>query len=237
MGIAEVGIVEVGIAQIGNIVIMYIGNTHVGDPAQIRKLPKLTISKISVGSLSNNSYLLRCTNTGTQVLIDAAAEPDRLLTLIGSGELMGVLTTHGHRDHWGALAEVTSATGAKTYAPNADVTMISVSTDHALGQGSTVTFGDVSVQVVTTGGHTPGASMFIYEDPFGHSHLFSGDCLFPGGLGRTTSEEAFVSLYRGVVEKAFDQLKDDTWVYPGHGFDTTLGHERPHLEQWWERRW
>jgi glyoxylase-like metal-dependent hydrolase (beta-lactamase superfamily II) len=232
-----VGIAEVGIAGMGSIGIMYIGNTHVGGPAQVRELPKLTISKISVGSFNNNSYLLRCTNTGTQVLIDAAAEPDRLLTLIGPGELMGVLTTHGHRDHWGALAEVINATGARTFAPDADVIMMSVSTDHALGQGSTVTFGDVTVQVITTGGHTPGASMFIYEDPFGHSHLFSGDCLFPGGVGKTSNPEDFATLFHAVQSQVFEALPDTTWVYPGHGADTHVGKERGSLGEWRARGW
>ena len=221
----------------GSMVPMYIGDTTVGGPAQIRKLPQLTISKISVGSFNNNSYLLRCTNTGMQVLIDAAAEPDRLLTLIGHGELMGVLTTHGHPDHWGALAEVINATGARSYAPAADVTMISVNTDHALRQGSTVTFGAVTVQVITTGGHTPGASMFIYQDPFGHGHLFSGDCLFPGGLGKTSTPEDFSTLFSAVQSQVFDALPDTTWVYPGHGADTHVGKERGSLGEWLDRGW
>ncbi len=209
------GIAEVGIAEMGSIGIMYIGDTHVGGPAQVRDLPKLTISKISVGSFNNNSYLLRCTNTGTQVLIDAAAEPDRLLTLIGPGGLIGVLTTHGHRDHWDALAEVIAATQARTYAPTADVTAINVPTDQALEQGSSATFGDVTVKVLTTGGHTPGASMFFYDDPLGYGHLFSGDCLFPGGIGKTANPQDFATLFNAVKSQVFDVLSDTTWVYPG----------------------
>ena len=216
---------------------MYNGNTHVGGPAQVRELPNLTISKISVGTLNNNSYLLRCVNTGSGVLIDAAAEPNRLLTLIGPDGLIGVLTTHGHRDHWDALAEVIAATQARTYAPAADVTAIGVPTDQALEQGSSVTFGDVTVKVLTTGGHTPGASMFFYDDPFGYGHLFSGDCLFPGGIGKTANPQDFATLFNAVKSQVFDVLPDTTWVYPGHGADTHVGMERGSLGDWKTRGW
>ena len=216
---------------------MYNGNTHVGGPAQVRELPNLTISKISVGTLNNNSYLLRCVNTGSGVLIDAAAEPNRLLTLIGPDGLIGVLTTHGHRDHWDALAEVIAATQARTYAPAADVTAIGVPTDQALEHGSSVTFGDVTVKVLTTGGHTPGASMFFYDDPFGYGHLFSGDCLFPGGIGKTTNPQDFATLFNAVKSQVFDVLPDTTWVYPGHGADTHVGMERGSLGEWETRGW
>jgi glyoxylase-like metal-dependent hydrolase (beta-lactamase superfamily II) len=216
---------------------MYNGNTYVGGPAQVRELPNLTISKISVGSFGNNSYLLRCANTGAGVLIDAAAEPTLLLALIGPGGVDGVLTTHGHRDHWNALPEVIAATEARTYAPAADVTMITVRTDQALTGGSSVTFGDITVKVLTTGGHTPGASMFLYEDPFGHGHLFSGDCLFPGGIGKTTNPEDFATLLNAVKSQVFDVLPDTTWVYPGHGADTHVGMERGSLGEWGTRGW
>jgi glyoxylase-like metal-dependent hydrolase (beta-lactamase superfamily II) len=216
---------------------MYNGNTHVNGPAHVRELPNLLISKISVGPYNNNSYLLRCANTGTEVLIDAAAEPDRLLTLVGPGGLMGVLTTHGHQDHWGALAEVVGATGATTFAPAADVSAIDVPTDQVLRPDDTVTFGDITLRVLSTGGHTPGASMFFYDDPLGHGHLFSGDCLFPGGVGKTTTPEDFATLFTGVKEQVFDALPDTTWVYPGHGADTTVGAERNSLPAWHERGW
>jgi glyoxylase-like metal-dependent hydrolase (beta-lactamase superfamily II) len=200
-------------------------------------LPNLLISKITVGPYNNNSYLLRCAKTGTEVLIDAAAEPDRLLTLVGPGGLTAVLTTHGHHDHWGALAEVVSATGAETFAPEADIGLIDVPTDHVLAPGATVTFGDISLRILSTGGHTPGASMFFYDDPFGHGHLFSGDCLFPGGVGKTTTPEDFTTLFGSVKEQVFDALPDTTWVYPGHGNDTTVGAERASLDSWQDRGW
>jgi glyoxylase-like metal-dependent hydrolase (beta-lactamase superfamily II) len=216
---------------------MYNGNTHVNGPAHVRELPHLLISKISVGPYNNNSYLLRCVNTGAEILIDAAAEPNRLLTLVGSGGLTAVLTTHGHHDHWGALAEVVSATGAMTFAPQADVSAIDVPTDQELQPGAVVTFGDILLRVISTGGHTPGASMFFYDDPLGHGHLFSGDCLFPGGVGKTTTPEDFATLFTGVKEQVFDVLPDTTWVYPGHGDDTTVGAERASLQSWQTRGW
>jgi glyoxylase-like metal-dependent hydrolase (beta-lactamase superfamily II) len=87
-------------------------------------------------------------------------------------------------------------------------------------------------------GHTPGSIALLYDDPKGHPHLFTGDCLFPGGVGNTQKDaERFRSLYEGVVGKIFDVLPDETWIYPGHGKDTTLGAERPHLEEWRERGW
>lgn len=216
---------------------MYNGNTKVNGPAHVRELPNLLISKITVGPYNNNSYLLRCAKTGTEVLIDAAAEPDRLLTLVGPGGLLCVLTTHGHHDHWGALAEVVSATGARTYAPKADISSIDVPTDQVLEPGAVVTFGDVTLKVLSTGGHTPGASMFFYDDPLGHGHLFSGDCLFPGGVGKTTTPEDFTTLFNSVKEQVFDVMPDTTWVYPGHGDDTTVGAERTSLESWHTRGW
>lgn len=216
---------------------MYNGSTHVNGPAQVRELPNLLISKITVGPYNNNSYLLRCTKTNVEVLIDAAAEPNRLLTLVGPGGLMGVLTTHGHHDHWGALSQIVSATGAITFAPRKDVDSIEVPTDQALDPNDLVTFGDISLKVLTTGGHTPGASMFFYDDPFGHGHLFSGDCLFPGGVGKTLTPEDFTTLFNNVKSQVFDTLPDTTWVYPGHGADTTTGAERNSLEVWKNRGW
>ena len=150
---------------------------------------------------------------------------------------MGVLTTHGHQDHWDALAEVIAATGARTYAPAADVTTIGVPTDQELAPGSTVTFGDVTLKVLTAGGHTPGASMFFYDDPFGYGHLFSGDCLFPGGIGKTANPQDFATLFNAVKSRVFDVLPDTTWVYPGHGADTHVGMERGSLGEWGTRGW
>lgn len=217
---------------------MYTGNVKVAGPADVRELGALIISKIAVGPMDNNSYLLRCRRTGAQVLIDAAAEPDRLLSLIGDDGLTAVVTTHAHRDHWaGALREVVNVTGAATYAHPDDAGAIDVPTTHLVSSGDRIPVGAAELQVTHLVGHTPGSIVLLYDDPEGPPHLFTGDCLFPGGVGRTGQPADFDSLYQGVVERIFDRLDDETWVYPGHGRDTTLGSERPQLAQWRARGW
>jgi glyoxylase-like metal-dependent hydrolase (beta-lactamase superfamily II) len=148
-----------------------------------------------------------------------------------------VVTTHQHRDHWQALDEVVAVTGARTAAGRDDAAGIPVRTDEALADGDTVTVGQLSLQVITVVGHTPGSVVLHYDDPAGHPHLFTGDALFPGGVGRTTRPEDFDSLLHDVSTKIFDRLPDETWFYPGHGGDSTLGAERPSLPEWAERRW
>jgi glyoxylase-like metal-dependent hydrolase (beta-lactamase superfamily II) len=216
----------------------YTGNVSVGGPADVRELTHLVISKLAVGPYDNNAYLLRCEDTGTQVLVDAAAEPTRLLELVGDDGLEAVITTHAHRDHWGALAEVVAATGARTIAHVDDAADIGVPTDQTVQDGDTLRVGTVELTAIHLVGHTPGSVALLYDDPTGPPHLITGDCLFPGGVGNTWKDpERFASLYEGVRTKLFDRLPDETWVYPGHGKDTTLGAERPHLEEWRERGW
>ncbi|HEY5032695.1 MAG TPA: MBL fold metallo-hydrolase [Actinomycetes bacterium] len=215
----------------------YTGKVVPGGPADVRELTKLVVSKLSVGPMDNNAYLLRCRQSGEQVLVDAANEPDRLLDLVGADGLVGVVTTHRHGDHWQGLAGVVAGTGARTFAHPLDATEIPVETEVFLSDGDTLRFGDVELSVVHLVGHTPGSIALVYDDPEGEPHVFTGDCLFPGGVGRTTNPEDFASLYAGVSDKLFGRLPDETWVYPGHGDDTTIGRERPHLPEWRERGW
>jgi glyoxylase-like metal-dependent hydrolase (beta-lactamase superfamily II) len=216
----------------------YTGEVQVGGPADVHELTDLMISKVAVGSMNNNAYLLRCRRTGEQLLIDAAAEPDTLLELIGSDGIASVVTTHRHGDHWQALAPVVESTGARTYAGRYDAEGIPVATDVPVEDGDTVRVGEVALTARHLTGHTPGSITLVYDDPHGHPHLFTGDCLFPGGVGNTHDDpEAFASLLDDVETKLFAQLPDETWVYPGHGGDTTLGNERPHLAEWRERGW
>ena len=215
----------------------YEGNVTVGGPADIRELPNLTITKVAVGPFDNNAYLLRCRATGEQLLIDAAAEPETLLPLI-NGSLAAVVTTHQHDDHWQALAEVEAATSALTYAGEHDVDGIPTPTQVPVADGDVILFGQVELKAIHLVGHTPGSIALLYDDPQGNPHLFTGDCLFPGGVGNTQKDpERFATLLRDVSEKVFDRLPDETWIYPGHGKDTTLGAERPHLEEWRARGW
>jgi glyoxylase-like metal-dependent hydrolase (beta-lactamase superfamily II) len=215
----------------------YHGKVVPGGPAAERELAELIITKISVGPADNNAYVLRCRATDEELLIDAAAEPDRLLSVCGEGPLVRIVTTHRHPDHWAALAAVRAATGARTSAHPLDGADIPVPTDDPLEDGDRFQVGRVELEVIHLVGHTPGSIALLYDDPTGPPHLFTGDSLFPGGVGRTDSPGDFATLIGDVQRKIFDRLPDETWVYPGHGDDTTLGKERPHLDEWRARGW
>ena len=216
----------------------YHGRVTPGGPPDVRELADLIITKMSVGDFDNNTYLLRCRRTDEQLLVDAAAEPDRIMAMVGDTRLAKIVTTHQHGDHWQALAEVVSATGAETYAGAADVEGIPVPTDRALEDGDRISVGECSLEVIHLVGHTPGSVALLYDDPAGTPHLWTGDSLFPGGVGNTFgSEENFRTLFSDVRTKLFDRLPDETWFYPGHGDDSTLGAERPHLAEWEARGW
>jgi glyoxylase-like metal-dependent hydrolase (beta-lactamase superfamily II) len=214
----------------------YTGDVTPGGPPAVRELTALTITKASVGPMDNNAYLLRCHRTGDQLLIDAAAEPDRLLALAGPAGLATVVTTHRHPDHWSALAEVVEATGAESLAHADDAPEIPTVTA-ILHDGDPVTVGDCRLDVIHLVGHTPGSIALLHRDAAGTAHLFTGDSLFPAGPGRTTSPDNFASLMADLETKIFDRLPDDTWFYPGHGKDSTLGVERPAIPQWRARGW
>ncbi|MFI6676946.1 MBL fold metallo-hydrolase [Kribbella sp. NPDC050470] len=216
----------------------YHGNVRVGGPVQTHELAELMITKVAVGPMDNNAYLLRCRRTDEQVLIDAANEAQTLLRLIGDGGLERVVTTHRHQDHWQALAEVVARTNATTVAGRYDAEGIDVPTDELVDENATIPVGRCSLRVIHLVGHTPGSIALLYDDPAGAPHLFTGDSLFPGGVGNTQGDaERFTSLINDVEAKLFNALADETWVYPGHGADTTLGNERPNLPEWRARGW
>lgn len=215
----------------------YTGEVEVGGPTDEREAGDLHVTKIAVGPMSNNSYLLRCTLTGERALIDAANEGDRLLELVGDDGLATVITTHRHPDHWQALEQVVDATGAETVAGELDADELPVPVTRRVGDGARVRVGSCELEVIHLVGHTPGSIALAYDDPDGVVHLFTGDCLFPGGVGKTWSPEDFATLIDDVEHKLFDRFPDDTWFYPGHGNDSTLGAERPHLAEWRERGW
>lgn len=216
----------------------YTGHVRPGGTPAVRELAHLIVTKVSVGgSWDNNAYVLRCRATGDELLIDAAADAGRILTSCGDGPLVRVVTTHRHPDHWRALADIVATTGASTVAHADDAVAITVPTDEQVADGDHIRFGRLDLEVVHLVGHTPGSIALLYDDPTGAPHLWTGDALFPGGVGKTPSPEAFASLIGDVETKIFDRLPDETWVYPGHGNDTTLGAERPHLPQWRARGW
>ncbi|HYJ68861.1 MAG TPA: MBL fold metallo-hydrolase [Nocardioidaceae bacterium] len=216
----------------------YHGHVPVGGTPAVRELPDLVITKVAVGPMDNNAYLLRCRHTDEQVLIDAADEPDTLLRVIGDGGLRRVITTHQHADHWQALPAVVSATDAVTVAGADDADELPVDVVERVADGDCVAVGRSELEVVHLVGHTPGSIALLYDDPEGTPHVFTGDSLFPGGVGNTHgSADHFTSLFHDVSTKLFERLPDETWVYPGHGDDTTLGAERPHLPEWKARGW
>ena len=221
----------------------YTGDVKVGGAPAVRELEHLTITKVAVDEkMANNAYLLRCTATGDQLLIDAADSPEVLLPVIGDAGLTTVVTTHQHWDHHRALAAVVEATGAEvvTGAPDAEAIaeQTGVRVNRTVGDGDVVRVGECELTAIAIAGHTPGSVALVYRDPAGHPHLFTGDTLFPGGVGATFGDSAaFAQLIDDVETKIFGALPDDTWFYPGHGGDSTLGAERPHLEEWRARGW
>ena len=224
----------------------YTGAVSPGGDPHVRELARLTITKVAVDpQMSNNCYLLRCTETGDQLLVDAAAEPELLLSLIGDAGLTTVVTTHQHWDHHRALADVVAATHAEVVAGTPDADAITdqtgVAVDRRVGDGDTVSVGSCTLDVIAIAGHTPGSICLRYSDTGhegGHDHLFTGDSLFPGGVGNTFGDsDAFAQLVDDVETKLFGTLDDDTWFYPGHGDDSTLGAERPNLPEWRARGW
>jgi glyoxylase-like metal-dependent hydrolase (beta-lactamase superfamily II) len=216
----------------------YHGKVRPGGPAEARELAHLIITKLAVDEqMANNVYLLRCRATDEQLLVDAADDAGAILTLIGPDGLRTVVTTHRHWDHHRALAAVVEATGAETMAGVKDAAELPVRVDRAVSDGDKVKVGACELEVIHLVGHTPGSIALLYDDPTGTPHLFTGDSLFPGGVGKTWSPEDFTSLLGDVTTKLFERLPDETWFYPGHGDDSTLGAERPHLAEWRERGW
>jgi glyoxylase-like metal-dependent hydrolase (beta-lactamase superfamily II) len=221
----------------------YTGDVTPGGTPHTRELSKLMITKLAVDDqMSNNCYVLRCRATDEQVLIDAADDAPTLLQVLGDSGASKVITTHQHWDHHRALKAVLDRTGSVTVAGQRDAQAITeqtgVAIDDQVTDGDTVEFGDIRLEVIHLVGHTPGSIALLYDDPDGTPHLFTGDSLFPGGVGNTFGvETAFRSLFRDVSTKLFDRLPDETWFYPGHGNDSTVGDERPHLKEWEERGW
>lgn len=204
-----------------------------------RTLPNASIIKVSVGPMDNNAYLVTCNSTGETLLIDAANDAEVLLDVIKqqTPKLSLIVTSHQHFDHWQALEAVAEVTGAPTAAHSLDAEPLPVTPDRILADGDTITIGDLTFDVIHLQGHTEGSVALALKSPDGVTHLFTGDCLFPGGVGKTWQPGDFERLLGDVSAKVFDVYDDRTVVYPGHGDDTTLGAERPHLGEWRERGW
>ena len=191
------------------------------------------IHKVVVGPMDNNVYVLRCKETGDAVLLDAANEHERLLDLCKTLGVRTVLETHGHWDHIQAVPAVRDA-GYEVGVTEADAKMLDAY-DFVLEDESVIEVGRLRLHTIATPGHTPGSMCFRVE---GSPVLFSGDTLFPGGPGNTTFEGGdFDTIIRSLDERLFSPLSADTLVLPGHGDDTTIGRERPQLQEWVDRGW
>jgi glyoxylase-like metal-dependent hydrolase (beta-lactamase superfamily II) len=206
-----------------------------------RTLPGAGVIKMSVGPMDNNAYIVTCANTGESVLIDAANDPDLLVKLVEeqAPKLALIVTTHQHFDHWQALAAVAEATGAPTAAHELDAGPLPIPPERFLDGGDTLDVGDLTFDVIHLRGHTPGSVALALRPSAERTavQLFTGDCLFPGGVGKTWEPGGFEQLLGDVTGRIFEVYGDDTVVYPGHGDDTTLGEERPRLPEWRERGW
>jgi glyoxylase-like metal-dependent hydrolase (beta-lactamase superfamily II) len=191
------------------------------------------IHKVVVGPMDNNVYVLRCKQTGEAVLLDAANEHDKLLDLCRRLGVRQVLETHGHWDHIQAVPAVREA-GYEVGVTAADASMLP-SYDFVLEDGSALQVGRLRLHTILTPGHTPGSMCFRLE---GSPVLFSGDTLFPGGPGATKFPGGdFPTIIRSIEDRLFAALPPDTRVLPGHGADTTIGTESPHLQEWIDRGW
>ncbi|MDQ3574346.1 MAG: MBL fold metallo-hydrolase [Actinomycetota bacterium] len=190
------------------------------------------VHKVVVGPVDNNVFVLRCRRTGEALLIDAANEHDRLLQLCRDLGVNKVIETHGHWDHIQAVPALRDA-GYEVGITTEDASMLD-SHDFTLEDDSVIDVGRLRLKTIFTPGHTPGSMCFLVE---GSPVLFSGDTLFPGGPGTAKKGGHFPTLIRSIEERLFSQLDPDTIVMPGHGEDTTIGAERPHLDEWVERGW
>ncbi len=193
----------------------------------------IEVHQVVVGPMDNNVYVVRCTETGEAVLLDAANEHDRLLELCRALGVRRVLETHGHWDHIQAVPELRDA-GYSVHVTAEDADMLP-SYDELLTDDSVVEVGRLRLHTIHTPGHTPGSMSFRLD---GAPILFSGDTLFPGGVGNATFEGGdFDTIIDAVENRLFATLPGDTIVLPGHGDRTTIGTESPHLQEWIDRGW
>jgi glyoxylase-like metal-dependent hydrolase (beta-lactamase superfamily II) len=195
---------------------------------------EVEVHKLVVGPVDNNVFVVRCRRTGEAVLLDAANEHDKLLELATRLNVTRVLETHGHWDHIQAVPAMREA-GFQVAVTKADAPRLAeVGYDVFLDDAEVVEVGRLRLHAIHTPGHTEGSICFRVD---GTPLLFTGDTLFPGGPGATKFEGGdFATIIRSIEQKLFT-FPDDTIVLPGHGTDTTIGTERPHLDEWVARGW
>ena len=193
---------------------------------------RVRVDKLVVGPFENNVFIVRCKRSGDAVLLDAANEHELLLEVCRETGVRRVLTTHGHWDHIQAVEAVRDA-GIDVGIAEADAEMLPAY-DFVIADDEVYTVGDLRLRSIHTPGHTRGSTSFLLED---EPLLFTGDTLFPGGPGNTSTPGASFEQILGSIDRRLFTLPADLLVLPGHGLDTTIGEERPHLDAWAARGW
>jgi glyoxylase-like metal-dependent hydrolase (beta-lactamase superfamily II) len=219
----------------------YTGDCSAGGPPARRELPGLRVTKIAVGPMDNNVYLLRCAATGSTLIVDAPAPHQAIVDEVRDGTPIAIVMTHGHHDHVAGLKALAGELGVPVLCHADDASLLPVPVRSTVAHGDVVACGDARLSAIHLRGHTPGGLALLYDADGALAdspHVFVGDSLFPGGPGATRGDaERFTQLMDDLEEQLFDRLPDATWIYPGHGRDTTLGAERPHLGEWRARGW
>jgi glyoxylase-like metal-dependent hydrolase (beta-lactamase superfamily II) len=189
------------------------------------------IRKISVGAYENNAYIVACRATGEAIIVDAAAEADRIFAAVTDVKPRSIITTHGHFDHVGAAKEVAATLGIPFRLHVDDVALAGMKPDEGLDEGP-IQVGEATISAIHTPGHTRGSMSLITEGA-----ALTGDTLFPGGPGATRGPGSnFETIIASITDRLLT-LPADTIVMPGHGLDTTIATETPSLGEWIERGW
>jgi glyoxylase-like metal-dependent hydrolase (beta-lactamase superfamily II) len=186
----------------------------------------------NIGPMENNIFIVSDVGTREAYVLDAGWEPEQVAQATTGMNVKGILVTHGHRDHHEHVGALKGLLKVPVAIGIDDAAELSIEPDVLIVHGQSFSFGPHALQAIHTPGHTPGSTCFIYRE-----HLFTGDTLFPGGPGNTQRDSVrFARIISSIREQLFT-LPDETRVYPGHGRDTTIGAERPHLDEWIARGW